>query len=149
MSVNLETSSQLRVPELLTDAVASGAWRDPGPETLRRVFHHVANLPDLELFADVATMQGVGQQVSQAGFAEIDDFCMVRKASELAGTEDPRIALDSSLFLGGSIVPGDDVFVVLDLRDAEDGQVLVFDWEREVPRRWVAVGSLRRVLEAL
>lgn len=47
-------------------------------------------------------------------------------AATLTAPDDPRLVFDDALFVSGSIAPGDDVLVALDLRsDVEDPKVFI------------------------
>jgi hypothetical protein len=137
-------------PKLISDAIANGVWRTPRLGTLRSLVGHGLELPDLELFEEIDTMQRVSDQLNASGYVEDSEFCMRRTAG--FGTEDldPRLVFEDALFIAGSAVPGDDVFVAADLRsDSEDPEILVFDWNRPVPQRWIVVGTLSELIEML
>ena len=132
-----------RVPEQLRQAIESGAWTNPGPDVLRALFR-IPELVDLELFEDLATMRAVAGQI--AGWVADVEFCMVRTGDDLNGSDDTRLVFDDTLFIGGSVVPGDDVLVALDLSEDGDPAVFVFLWDNPIPSRWVPVGRLSRLL---
>ena len=47
-------------------------------------------------------------------------------------------------------MPGDDVFIALDLRgDQDDPNVLVLDWRMPMPDRWIVTGSLSDFIAGL
>lgn len=135
-----------QIPKLLVDSIARGIWRDPNPDGLRRLLGD--DLPDLELFEDIDAMRRISNRLDAAGYVDDPEFCMARE-SDLA-TDDPRLVFERALFIGGSIIPGDDVFVVADIGSAEcDPPILVFDWERSVPDRWVGRGKLGVLIQGL
>lgn len=135
-------------PAILAAALSRGTWHDPGPDILRRLFRRVAELPDLKLYTDIATMLSLRDQLAQAGYVDDPEFCMVRDTTVVESSGDPRLIFDAALFVGGSIVPGDDVLVALDLR-SDDPPVFVFDWTKTVPTRWVEVGRLSGLVSEL
>lgn len=135
-----------RIPTALEAALSGGAWHNPGPDVLRAIFKLVGDLPDLQLYTELSTMVSVWNQVMQAGYVDDIQFCMVRKGSDLTSSEDPRLVMEDAMFVGGSIMPGDDVLVALDLRRDEDPRLLVFDWSKAIPARWVEIGRLSEVV---
>ena len=108
-----------------------------------------SSLPDLELFEELDMMLSVGGQID-AGYVDDPEFCMVRDESDLNAPGDDRLVFNRALFIAVAKIPGDDVFVALDLRAGnDDPTVLVFDWRRPVPSRWVAVGLLSDFVASL
>ncbi len=139
-----------QIPRVMSDALTSGTWCDPGPDVLRTLLGQDLDLPDLELYKDIATMRRVSGQLADAGYVDDPEFCMVRDDSGLGAPGDERLVFESALFVGGSTVPGDDVFVALDLRgNHDDPRVLVLDWRNPVPGRWVAIGPLSGFVASL
>ena len=138
------------IPRVLADAIAAGAWHDPGPDVLRTLLGKDLDLDDLELFEDAAMMRRVAGELDYYGYVEERQFCMVRDVSSLEGPGDRRLAFQSALFVGGSKMPGDDVFIALDLRgDQDDPNVLVLDWRMPMPDRWIVTGSLSDFIAGL
>ncbi len=139
-----------QLPRVISEAIATGTWQDPGPEALRGLLGHELELPDLELFKDFSLMRRISDQLDTAGYVDDPEFCIVREVELVARYDDPRLVFERALFIGGSTVPGDDVFVVLDLgRDSQALNVLVLDWRRSIPDRWVDVGALSVFVESL
>ncbi len=138
------------IPKVLSDALADETWRDPGPDGMRALLGQDLDLDDLELFKDVETMRRVTDELDHYGKIDHPEFCMVRDADGLCGPDDKRLVFQSTLFVGGSVIPGDDVFVALDLRgDPDDPGVLVLDWRKSAPDRWVRVGPLSDLVAGL
>lgn len=136
------------LPKPLLTAIANGDWKNREPEVLRHLFE--SDLPDLKLFEDVAEMERVASQLDAAGFVDDPEFCMVRNSSQKSIDSDPRLVFENALFIAGSIVPGDDVFVAIDLTQADsDPQLLIFDWNEAAPARWVVSGTLGRLIHGL
>ena len=139
-----------RIPRVLSDAITAGTWHDPGPDFLRTLFGKDLDLVDLELFEDVAMMRRVAGQLDYYGYVDERQFCMVRDVSSLEGPGDSRLAFQSALFVGGSKISGDDVFIALDLRgNHDDPNVLVLDWRKPIPDRWVVTGLLSEFIAGL
>ena len=136
------------IPKEVIDAMAAVAWSDPGPAALRQLLGEDLELPDLELFEDTEVMERVAAQLDKAGYVDDPEFCMVRSREPGCEGRDPRLVFEDALFIAGSKVPGDDVFVVIDLRGRNgEPEVRVFDWRAEVPRRWVLVGPFGEFVE--
>jgi hypothetical protein len=134
----------------LAAAIASNLWHDPGPSELRRLFHRVADLPNLKLYTTVSTMESARSQLDDAGYVDDPEFCLARNAAALSGPGDSRLSFEDTVFLGGAVAPGDDVLIALDAReDVDDPYVFVFDWSKSLPHRWVQVGSLSYLIDAL
>lgn len=120
-----------------------GSFKSPDPDFLRR--HFGGNVPEMKLFGDIDKMEEVANQLDAAGYVEDPEFCMVREPQILA--DDCRLVFERALFIAGSIVPGDDVFIAVDLgSEEEDPPVFVFDWDRNVPERWVKKEHLSEFL---
>ena len=125
------------LPPALREALTSESWKDPGPEALRRALGLSEQEGPLELLETPREMQDVLNQVIASNYPELPWFGMVRSSTELAGEDDPRVALDRVVFLAVSRYPGDDVFAVLDLsRSARAQTVWVLDWPAQGPSRW-------------
>lgn len=137
-----------RVPKQLRQAIESGEWRNPGPDALRSLFR-IPELDDLRLFKDLKSMRSVARQVDVAGWIADAAFCMVRTVDDLNGSDDTRLVFDDALFIGGSVMPGDDVLVAIDLNEDGDPPVFVFLWDNPIPSRWVHVGRLSRLLSGI
>ena len=139
-----------QIPRVLSEALTAKVWRDPGPDLLRAFLGHELDLSDLELFEDLEMMHNVSGQLDEAGYVDDPEFCMVREESDLAATGDGRLVFRSALFIGGSKMPGDDEFIALALRDGDDDpRVMVLDWRKQAPDRWVAVGPLSDLIARL
>jgi hypothetical protein len=107
-------------------------------------------LDDLELFEDITAMERVARHLDDAGYVDNQIFCMVRSANSFSSANDRRLVFERALFLGGSIIPGDDVFLAVHPgREDADPELLVFDWEMPVPNRWVARGTLQGLIDEL
>ena len=128
------TMSDLRAPRILEASIKNGNWRLASPDELRRCLG--GDLDDLQLFQDLRSMQMISEILDHAGFVEHPGFCMTRDSS--SSGDDPRLCFPRALFIGGSIAPGDDVFVAIQQEDYEeyDPWVLVLDWRLESPNRW-------------
>lgn len=131
------------IPTILVDAVAEGSWKNVSPDVLRRYLGD--ELDDLQLYENTDVMLRLSANLEEAGYVDDPQFCMTREKESVS--DDPRLKFHSALFIGGSVVPGDDVFVAIELQDAAeyDPPVLVFDWRKKVPHRW----SVRRKLSEL
>jgi hypothetical protein len=138
-------------PSLLSEAISKGIWRDPGPFAMtRKVLTLNLDLPALQLFESYELMSSVHAQIRSGGYVEDPKFCMVKQSNSKTHDRDHRLNLESALFIAGSIVPGDDVFVALDLdSDKNDPDVLIFDWRKPVPDRWIKVMTLRQLINKL
>ncbi|MEM8607370.1 MAG: hypothetical protein AAGF92_09705 [Myxococcota bacterium] len=91
----------------------------------------------------------MARQVDVAGWIADAAFCMVRTVDDLNGSDDTRLVFDDALFIGGSVMPGDDVLVAIDLNEDGDPPVFVFLWDNPIPSRWVHVGRLSRLLSGI
>jgi len=128
------------VSEVVLDAILSSTWRDPGPAALRQI---LGESSDLELFSTEEAMEQVKNQVESGGYVDDPEFCMVRSSSAVLPT-DNRLVFDRAMFIAGSVDPGDDVFIVVD-----GNTVKAFDWRKAAPDRWVEVGSVDELVEAI
>ena len=138
------------LPRLISGALAAGTWRDPGSAGLRRALGDYPGLPDLHLFEQPEIMSDVARQLDASGYVDDPEFCLTRAADLSEAGDDDRLVFDSALFIAGSVIPGDDVFVTLDLRsDHENPPVLVLDWTRPIPGRWVPVMRLNALVTGL
>ncbi|MEZ0299793.1 MAG: hypothetical protein ACAI35_25340, partial [Candidatus Methylacidiphilales bacterium] len=87
----------------------------------------------------------IGTQAAKY-FLEIPEFCMTQNPH----VNDPRLDLNHVVFIASSNMPGEDVLVAIDLRGGDlDPQVLVFDWDKAVPNRWVERGTLSQLIQKL
>lgn len=135
------------LPRQLYDAIEDGTWHDRGPDALRVI---LGTDEELELFVTEDKIAAVKTQVQDGGFVEDPTFCMVRDEDNLSGDNDDRLVFAQCVFIAGSVQPGDDVLVALDLRScAHDPNVLLFDWGRPAQSRWVMVGRLSELIERL
>ena len=136
------------VPDAVARAIQQGTWRDPGPAALRAILAGVPELPDLTLFTTVELMRRVSAQL-KLHYLDIPEFCMVREEADLSSAGDPRLVFSRALVVAGSKVPGDDVFVAVDDATTEAGRIVVFDWSRAVPSRWVPTMAVQAFCDAL
>lgn len=135
-----------QVPGMLVDSIARGEWKTPTPDALRRFLGD--DLPDMKLIEDIEDIRRMSEQLDAAGYVDDPEFCMVREAD--LTTDDPRLVFERAIFIGASIISGDDVFIAADLSSAAgDPQILVFDWERSVPCRWVRRGTLSGLFQKM
>lgn len=149
-SARLSAYSLMKVelPKSLLQAINNGIWKNPGAEKLRSILGD--KLDDLELFNDISTMERLAQHLDEAGYVDNQTFCMVRGANTSSSANDRRLVFERALILGGSVIPGDDVFLAVHLnREDADPELLVFDWEMPVPNRWVARGTLQGLIDRL
>lgn len=130
------------IPDRIRQGIADGTWRDPGPAWLRSILVGVPDLPDMRLFATESEMASVASMLDTNGLVDDPEFCMTRSPTT---AEDPRLPFPSAVFVAGSRVPGDDVLVAV----TPDERVVVFDWSRPVPKRWVPLLSLHAFCAAL
>lgn len=134
-------------PEILTRAIANGTWKTPDWEALRVLLK--SDLPEMELFKDETTMKHVSKQLEASGYVDDPEFCFVRESELSSINTDPRLVFERALFVGGSKVPGDDVFVAVSLKQHGALEVFVFDWSQRIPNRWVARGWLEDLIKGL
>ena len=135
------------VPKILVDSLADGSWKHVFPDVLRRCLGN--DLDDLKLYENIHAMLCISANLDEAGYVDDPEFCMTR-ARNLT-SEDPRLDFPRALFIAGSVVPGDDVFVAIHQEESEeyDPPVLVLDWQREVPSRWVERGRLSELISGI
>ena len=132
-----------KIPHVLENALASGAWRDPGPKGLAAALGLADEEVDLALFETREEMDSVALALDEEGYVRDAEFCMVLERKDRLDPEDGRLVFRDAIFLAGSRLPGDDVFVAVDVSRPEPEQmVLLFDWSRSPPDRWVPVVSL-------
>jgi hypothetical protein len=137
-------------PTILTKAISNGKWRDPGPNVINNILGADLDLPELQLFESFELMNNVYLQIRSGGYVEDPEFCLVEQLNSKNSGSDPRLNLERALFIGGSTIPGDDVFVVLDLdSDENNPNVLVFDWRKPIPERWVKTMTLIQLINKL
>jgi hypothetical protein len=130
------------VPDALRSALASGAWRHPGWPALREMLCVPADACELELFPSLAHMQRVKDQV-RAAFLPLPWFRIVERDKP----DDSYLALEHALFVGGSVVPGEDVLLVVDLEGPDQ---VWWNWSREgrdLP--WRPLAPFAHLLDAL
>jgi hypothetical protein len=127
------STMQLKDPRMLVDSIANGTWKSVSPDSLRRYLGE--DLDDLQLFEGLQAMDLIAQNLDHAGFVDHPEFCMTRSVTVQS---DPRLNFNHALFIGGSVIPGDDVFVAILRKEFEeyDPPVLVLDWRKSVPDRW-------------
>jgi hypothetical protein len=106
---------------------------------IRQILSRVPGLPQMNLFSSLDQMRHVARCVECGGYIDIPGFCMVLNERDRATGDDPRLVFSRSLFVAGSTIPGDDVFVVASDCLTGSQQIIVFDWERPIPFRWVPV----------
>jgi hypothetical protein len=124
-------------------AIHANEWEDPGPRELAAALGVRADFDELELFRTIEDMLLVAR-ILVDHFVDLPQFCMVRSATDRDGPEDPRLAVEAAVIIAGSKVPGDDVFVAVDVNtDPADFAIKVLDWSKRVPERWTTVTSLR------
>lgn len=140
----------MSLPRVLAKAILNGVWRDPGPNEFNKIIGENYNLPELQLFESYELMCSIHEQIRSGGYVDDSEFCMVEKPDLKAKDSDPRLNFGRALFIAGSVVPGDDVFLVVDLdSDENDPSVLILDWYRPVPERWVEVMKLTKLINML
>jgi hypothetical protein len=139
----------LAVPDAVDRAIQQGTWRDPGTAALREILAGVAELPDMILFTTVKLMGRVSRLLTLGGYVDDPEFCMVRQKADLSSASDGRLVFSRALFVAGSKVPGDDVFVAVDDATTEAGRIVVFDWSRAVPSRWVPMMTVQEFCDVL
>jgi hypothetical protein len=107
------------------------------------------DLDDLQLFEGLELMSLVADNLDHAGFVDHPGFCMTRDNN--ADQSDPRLCFPRTLFIGGSIVPGDDVFIAIQQEETDDYDpfVLVLDWRMSAPHRWSRRGKLSELISGL
>jgi hypothetical protein len=138
------------LPRMLSEAISKGIWRDSGSDASSKVFGVSLDLPELQLFESYESIRNVHEQIRSGGYVEDPEFCMVKQLTSKTNNSDPRLNFERAIFIAGSIVPGDDIFVVLDLdSDKNDPDVLVFDWRKPIPDRWVKVMTLMQLINKL
>ena len=136
------------VPRILTEAIETSVWRDPGWSTLKRLLRLETENCPLELLATVERMHHVREQL-HAVYLPLPWFCLAETSEEVAHG-DSRLPLDNALIIGASTLPGDDVFLALDLRNAESElHVLWYDWSAPEPDRWKPTVPLAMLIEKL
>ncbi|MEL6895596.1 MAG: hypothetical protein AAFP90_05780 [Planctomycetota bacterium] len=135
------------IPKVLVDFLADESWSEISPDDLRRCLG--SELDDLQLYESVELMLQVSANLDSAGYVDDPEFCMTREQG--LAPDDPRLEFPRALFIGGSTVPGDDVFVAIQQEDSEDYDppVLVLDWRKEVPSRWTERGKLSELLDGI
>lgn len=134
------------IPKMLLDSLAEDSWRNASPDILRTCLG--GELDDLHLYQDIETMQRVATSFDESGIVDDPEFCMVRRRTT---GDDLRLDLSRALFIGGSVFPGDDVYLALmreELTDY-DPPVFVLDWRRSVPSRWHIRGSLSDLITGI
>ena len=136
-----------KIPKILTESLSDGYWKHVTPDVLR---HCLGNeLDDLRLYENIDAMLRVSQNLDVAGYVDDPEFCMTR--TMLSGSDDPRLDFPHALLIGGSVTPGDDVFVAIHLGDTDDYDplVLVLDWQKDVPSRWTKRGRLSELIDGI
>lgn len=135
------------IPTILVDALADGSWKNVSPDVLRRCLGD--DLDDLQLYGNTDVMVRLSANLEEGGYVDDPQFCMTREKESVS--DDPRLKFHSALFIGGSVIPGDDVFVAIELQDAAeyDPSVLVFDWRMKAPHRWSVRGKLSELIRGV
>jgi hypothetical protein len=137
----------LKTPRILVNSIENGEWRSPSPDVLRLCMGE--DLDDLSLFESLYYMSVMSEVLDHAGFVDHQGFCMTRDAE--INREDPRLNFSRALFIGGSIHPGDDVFVAIHREEVEDYDppVLVLDWRKSTPHRWTERCKLSDLIKGI
>lgn len=94
-------------------------------------------------------MSLISDNLDHAGYVDHPGFCMTRDAE--INQDDPRLNFTRALFIGGSIHPGDDVFVAIQRQEFEeyDPSVLVLDWRKSAPDRWTERCKLSELIKGI
>ena len=94
-------------------------------------------------------MLHLAANLNEGGYVDDPEFCMTRESNPTANN--PTLEFQRALFIGGSVMPGDDIFVAIRRQDSEeyDPPVLVFDWRKEVPYRWTERGRLSELISGI
>jgi hypothetical protein len=134
-------------PRILIDSLSKGTWKQVTPDAIRRCLGD--DLDDLKLFDSLYLMELMSSVLDNAGYVNDPGFCMNREDN--LAPEDPRLEFPRALFIAGSIVPGDDVFVAIRREDSDeyDPSVLVLDWRRKAPYRWTERGRLSELISCI
>jgi hypothetical protein len=134
-------------PRIFIEALAIGTWKPVAPNVLRSCLGD--ELDDLKLFESLFSMEITSGDLETTGYVDDPSFCMTREANRSA--EDPRLEFPRALFIAGSIVPGDDVFVAIRREDFDDYDppVLVLDWRKKAPYRWTERGRLSELIRCI
>lgn len=130
-----------QLPECLRQAMSQQRWRHPGAEAMRSLLSGTVSPPPMRLFETWEEMQSVKEQIRLAGFVRDAEYCMRQAGTADHGTLDPRLNFDRSVFVAGSIMPGEDVLVAFDESDT-DPFLKILDWSKPAPERWVRVTRL-------
>lgn len=142
----MNSAMSLKAPKILVDSIGNGNWKPVSPDVLRRCLG--SDLDDLRLFQGLEEMHLIAENLQHAGFVDHPEFCMTRGRTNQS---DPRLDFDQALFIGGSIIPGDDVFVAIQQKefDEYDPPVLVLDWNKVAPNRWSERGKLSELISGI
>ena len=134
-------------PRILIESLSTGTWKPVAPNVVRRCLGD--DLDDLKLFESVYDMELISGTLESAGYVDQPGFCMTREVNR--SSEDPRLEFPRALFIAGSIMPGDDVFVAIRREDFDeyDPPVLVFDWRKKAPHRWTERGRLSELINCI
>jgi len=134
-------------PKFLIEALATGKWKPVAPNVIRRCLGD--DLYDLKLFENLDAMELMPGILEAGGYVDDPVFCMTREVNR--SSEDPRLEFPRALFIAGSIMPGDDVFVAIRREDFDeyDPPVLVLDWRKKAPYRWTERGRLSELINGI
>lgn len=135
------------IPKSLMKSLLDGSWHNVPPDVLRRCLGD--ELDDLQLYENTSIMHMVHVNLDEAGYVDDPEFCMTRKDDP--AIDDPRLVFPRALFIGGSKIPGDDVFVAIqqESHDDHDPSVWVLDWHKDIPYRWTERGRLSGLISGL
>jgi hypothetical protein len=136
----------LRVPRQIEDAISSGVWHSPNWDDLRPILGLPEDACQLTLFSDRTHMFHVMNLVKK-NYLE-PWFFMVEKSSEI--TSSNQLVWEECIFIGGNVIPGDDIFLVIDLRQSDDRLDVLWDYSSGPgPSVWRKLVTLDALLEGL
>ncbi len=129
----------LPLPQLLVDLLATGGWRHPGDEAVRRVIPFLSDAVDF-LSIQQMEIESRGHLADNPSTAEL--FHDVRGARPFAANELPWRDVTRSVMIAVNREPGADVAIALDYRTSLDTPRVIasnWQWEPTKTHQWALV----------
>lgn len=131
----------LLLPELLVELLATGGWKHPGDEAVRRVIPFLSDAVDF-LSVEQMETESRGHLADNPSTAEL--FHEVRGGPPFAANELPWRDVTRSVVIAVNREPGADVAIALDFRPRLDAPRVIashWQWEPTKSHQWALVSQ--------
>lgn len=132
----MTSSDELQIPALLHKLVASGRWKHPGDDVLRRAVPFLADPLDFRSWLPTET---VAREL-ESSYSDWNVMKMYRDREPPRSL--PWLNADRAKFIAVNRVPGDDVAIALDYRTAtNEPRVVANHWRDGTSYEWFEVAE--------